>query len=140
MAAIWRRTARKVRLSPWSRTAETRPGDPASSPTLTMRSTQIGVLLGTAAYMSPEQAKGKTVDKRADIWAFGVVLIEMLTGRQLYGGETVSDTLAAVLLKEPPLDGLPSDTPPGLRRLLRRCLEKDPQQRLRDIGEMRIAI
>src|SRR5215468_9135354 len=116
------------------------PGDTASSPTLTMRSTQIGVLLGTAAYMSPEQAKGKTVDKRADIWAFGVVLIEMLTGRQLYGGETVSETLAAVLMKEPPLDGLPGDTPPGLRRLLRRCLAKDAQQRLRDIGEARIAI
>src|SRR6516225_4327842 len=120
--------------------AETAAGDPASSPTLTMRSTQLGVLLGTAAYMSPEQAKGKTVDKRADIWAFGVVLIEMLTGRRLYGGETVSDTLAAVLLKEPPLDGLPGDTPPGIRRLLRRCLEKDPQQRLRDIGEARITI
>jgi serine/threonine-protein kinase len=119
---------------------ETATSDPASSPTLTMRSTQMGVLLGTAAYMSPEQAKGKTVDRRADIWAFGVVLIEMLTGRQLYGGETVSDTLAAVLLKEPPLDGLPGDTPPGIRRLLRRCLAKDAQQRLRDIGEARIAI
>src|SRR5215468_671170 len=120
--------------------AETAPGDPASSPTLTMRSTQLGVLLGTAAYMSPEQAKGKTVDKRADIWAFGVVLIEMLTGRQLYGGETISDTLAAVLMKEPPLDGLPGDTPPGIRRLLRRCLAKDAQQRLRDIGDARIVI
>jgi serine/threonine-protein kinase len=120
--------------------AETAPGDPESSPTLTLRSTQMGLILGTAAYMSPEQAKGKTVDKRADIWAFGVVLAEMLTGRQLYGGETVSETLAAVLLKEPPLDGLPGDTPPGLRRLLQRCLAKDVQQRLRDIGEARIAI
>src|SRR5215472_8113028 len=120
--------------------AETTPGDPASSPTLTMRSTQIGVLLGTAAYMSPEQAKGKTVDKRADIWAFGVMLIEMLTGRRLYGGETLSDTLAAVLLKEPELDGLPGDTPPDIRRLLRRCLAKDAQQRLRDIGDARIVI
>ena len=89
---------------------------------------------------APEQAKGKTVDKRADVWAFGVVLIEMLTGRQLYGGETVSDTLAAGLLKEPRLDGLPGDTSPGIRRLLRRCLAKDAQQRLRDIGEARIAI
>jgi serine/threonine protein kinase len=121
-------------------TAEARPGDPASSPTLTMSSTQMGVLLGTAAYMSPEQAKGKTVDKRADIWAFGVVLIEMLTGRQLYGGETLSDTLAAVLLKEPELDGLPGDTPPDIRRLLRRCLVKDARQRLRDIGDARIVI
>src|SRR5215471_5861604 len=120
--------------------AETALGNPASSPTLTMRSTQIGVLLGTAAYMSPEQAKGKTVDKRADVWAFGVVLIEMLTGRRLYGGETVSDTLAAVLLKEPPLEGLTGDTPPGIRQLLRRCLAKDAQQRLRDIGDARIAI
>jgi Tol biopolymer transport system component/predicted Ser/Thr protein kinase len=120
--------------------AETAPGDPASSPTLTLRSTQLGVILGTTAYMSPEQAKGKTVDRRADIWAFGVVLAEMLTGRPLYGGETVSDTLAAVLLKEPPLDGLPGDTPSDIRRLLRRCLAKDAQQRLRDIGEARIAI
>src|SRR5215471_1971379 len=120
--------------------AETAPGDPASSPTLTMRSTQLGVLLGTAAYMSPEQAKGKNVDKRADVWAFGTVLYEMLTGRQLYGGETISDTLAAVLLKEPPLDGLPADIPNAIRRLLRRCLAKDAQQRLRDIGEARIVI
>src|SRR5215468_4949980 len=119
---------------------ETAPGDPASSPTLTMRSTQMGVLLGTAAYMSPEQAKGKSVDKRADIWAFGVVLIEMLTGRRLYGGETLSDTLAAVLMKEPALDGLPGDTPADIRRLLRRCLAKDAQQRLRDIGDARIVI
>src|SRR5215471_2246591 len=120
--------------------AETAPGDPASSPTLTMRSTQLGVLLGTAAYMSPEQAKGKPVDKRADIWAFGVVLIEMLTGRQLYNGDTISETLAAVLLKEPDLTGLPASTPAAIRRLLRRCLDKDPQERLRDIGEARIAI
>jgi serine/threonine-protein kinase len=121
-------------------TAETTVGDPHSSPTLTMRSTQMGVLRGTAAYMGPEQAKGKTVDKRADIWAFGVVLIEMLTGRRLYGGETLSDTLAAVLLKEPELDGLPGDTPTDIRRLLRRCLVKDAQQRLRDIGDARIVI
>jgi Tol biopolymer transport system component len=114
--------------------------DPDNSPTLTMRATQLGVILGTAAYMSPEQAKGKPVDKRADIWAFGVVLAEMLTGRQLYTGETVSEVVAAVLLKEPDLDGLPAKTPPGIFRLLRRCLTKDPQQRLRDIGEARIAI
>ena len=90
--------------------------------------------------MSPEQAKGKTVDKRGDIWAFGVVLAEMLTGRRLYNGDTISETLAAVLLKEPDLTGLPASTPAAIRRLLRRCLDKDPQERLRDIGEARIAI
>jgi Protein kinase domain/WD40-like Beta Propeller Repeat len=110
------------------------------SPTLTMRATQLGVILGTAAYMSPEQAKGKTVDKRADIWAFGVVVCEMLTGRQMYTGETISETLAAVLLKDPDLSALPAETPASIRRLLRRCLDKDPQRRLRDIGEARIAI
>jgi Tol biopolymer transport system component len=113
--------------------------DPASSPTLTMRATMAGVIMGTAAYMSPEQAKGKPADRRADIWAFGVVLAEMLTGRLLYTGETVSETLAAVLLKEPDFAGLPQ-IPATLRRLLDRCLNKDPQRRLRDIGEARIAI
>ena len=105
--------------------------NPADSPTLTMRATQAGVIMGTAAYMSPEQARGKTVDKRADVWAFGVVLYEMLTGRQLFSGETVSDTLAAVLTKEPDWDRAPAKT----RRLLRKCLEKDPKRRLRDIGD-----
>src|SRR5262245_15356740 len=114
---------------------ETAPGDPASSPTLTMRSTQMGVLLGTAAYMSPEQAKGKTVDKRADIWAFGVVLAEMLIGRALYTGETVSEVLASVIKDTPALDALPAATPLGIRHLLRRCLEKDPRRRLQAIGE-----
>jgi eukaryotic-like serine/threonine-protein kinase len=108
------------------------PGDnPADSPTLTMRATQAGVIMGTAAYMSPEQARGKTVDKRADIWAFGVVLYEMLTGARLFDGETVSDTLAHVLTKEPDWDRAPTQT----RRLLRKCLEKDPKRRLRDIGD-----
>ena len=88
------------------------------------------MILGTAAYMSPEQAQGKPVDKRADIWAFGVVLYEMLTGRRLFQGETVSDTLAAVLTKEPEWERVPTQ----VRRLLRRCLEKDPQKRLRDIS------
>src|SRR5207244_2041876 len=92
--------------------------DPASSPTLTMRATQAGVIMGTAAYMSPEQARGKTVDKRADIWAFGVVLYEMMTGTRLFEGETVSDTLAHVLTKEPDWDRVPAKT----RWLLRRCL------------------
>jgi Tol biopolymer transport system component len=115
-------------------------GDPRSSPTLTMRSTMAGVIMGTAAYMSPEQAKGKPVDRRADIWAFGVVLVEMLTGKSLYTGETVSETLAAVILKEPDLGGLTTDTPAKVKTLLRRCLDRDSSRRLRDIGEARIAI
>jgi len=115
--------------------------DPSKSPTLTGHAgTQAGVILGTAAYMSPEQARGKAVDKRSDIWAFGVVLFEMLTGRPAFGGETVSDIIAAVLARPPQLDALPVAAPPGLRQLLARCLEKDPKRRLRDIGEARIAI
>jgi Tol biopolymer transport system component len=114
--------------------------DLSQSPTLAHSGTQAGVILGTAAYMSPEQARGKPVDKRADIWAFGVLLYEMLTGRQLFAGETVSDVLAAVLRQE--LDWAP--VPPGLapahRRLLERCLERDPRRRLRDVGEARIAL
>jgi eukaryotic-like serine/threonine-protein kinase len=110
------------------------------SPTLTVAATQAGMILGTAAYMSPEQARGKTVDRRADIWSFGCVLYEMLTGKRLFEGETVSDTLAAVLKTEPDWDALPVDTPPRLRELVRRCLVKDPKQRLRDIGDARIAI
>jgi hypothetical protein len=106
-------------------------GDLADSPTLTMRATVAGVIMGTAAYMSPEQARGKTVDKRADIWAFGVVLYEMLTSLRLFEGETVSDTLAHVLTKEPDWDRAPAKT----RRLLRKWLEKDPKRRLRDIGD-----
>src|SRR5262249_53190009 len=108
-----------------------------SSPTLTMRATIAGFIMGTAGYMSPEQAKGKAVDRRADIWAFGVVLVEMLTGRPMYLGETVSETLAAVIMKEPEI---PQALPPHVRALLRRCLERDPQQRLQAIGEARIAI
>jgi serine/threonine-protein kinase len=114
--------------------------NPMSSPTLTMRATQMGVIMGTAAYMSPEQARGKPADKRADIWAFGVVLYEMLTGRQLFGGETISDTLAAVMRDTPDLSKLPPDTPPRIRRLLARCLPKDVKIRMRDIGEARILI
>ena len=114
--------------------------DPASSPTLTMRSTALGVIMGTAAYMSPEQAKGKPVDRRADIWAFGVVLMEMLTGRPLYTGETVSEILAAVIRDQPDIRRLPAGTPAAIRTLAQRCLDKDPQQRLRDIGEARIVI
>ena len=116
------------------------PGEGQDSPTLSFAATQVGVILGTAAYMSPEQARGKPADKRADIWAFGVVLHEMLTGKQLFGGETVSDTLAAVITKEPDWETLPPSTPPNIRQLLRRCLTKDAKQRLQAIGEARIAI
>ena len=114
--------------------------DPALSPTLTARSTQMGVIMGTAAYMAPEQARGKAVDKRADIWAFGVVLYEMLTGRRAFGGDDMSDILAAVLRQDVEWTALPADTPPRLRRLLQRCLERDTKTRLRDIGEARIEI
>ena len=114
--------------------------DSMSSPTLTMRATLAGTIMGTAAYMSPEQAKGKPVDRRADIWAFGIVLVEMLTARLMYSGETVSETLAAVIMKEPDLSGLPDATPVSIRKLLARCLDRDPQSRLRDIGEARIAL
>ena len=114
-------------------------GDPAASPTLTMRATMAGMIMGTAGYMSPEQAKGKPVDRRADIWAFGVVLVEMLTGRMMYTGETVSETLASVIKDQPDLGGLPAETPPAVRRMIRRCLDKDPLRRLQAIGEARIA-
>ncbi len=111
------------------------------SPTLTaVRGTELGMILGTAAYMAPEQAKGRPVDKRADIWAFGVVLFEMLTGKQLFGGETASETIAEVLKQEIDFKTLPAALPTGVERLLRRCLERDPQRRLRDIGEARIAL
>ena len=112
----------------------------SQSPTLAHTGTAAGLILGTAAYMSPEQARGKAVDKRSDIWAFGVVLFEMLTGQRLFDGETVSDVLAAVLTREPEWTALPSSTPPHLVQLLRRCLERNPKQRLRDIGEARLAL
>ena len=113
--------------------ARTASESPENSPTLTIGATEVGVILGTAAYMPPEQAKGKAVDKRADIWSFGVVLYELLTGERLFKGEDVSDTLAQVLTKQPDLDKAPAET----RKLLRRCLEKDPKKRLRDIGDAR---
>ncbi len=112
----------------------------ANSPTISIAATQAGVILGTAAYMSPEQAKGKSVDRRTDIWAFGCVLYEMLTGRQTFEGETVSDVLASVILRDPDWNSFPADTPASIRKLLRRCLAKDPKQRLQAIGEARIAI
>jgi serine/threonine protein kinase/Tol biopolymer transport system component len=113
--------------------------DLSQSPTLAATGTQAGVILGTAAYMSPEQARGKPVDKRADIWAFGAVLWEMLTGRPLFAGETVSDLLAGVLAREPEWAQL-SEGARGVRVLLERCLEKDPRKRLRDIGDVRFEI
>src|SRR5207253_823627 len=116
--------------------------DPQNSPTLTRTlGTQAGVIMGTAAYMSPEQAAGKSVDKRADIWSYGVVLFEMLTGERLFeGGETISHTLADVLRAPIDLLRLPGGTPPAIRDLLRRCLDRDVKNRLRDIGEARVAI
>ncbi len=110
-----------------------------NSPTLT-RATQLGVILGTAAYMAPEQAKGKRVDRRADIWAFGVVLFEMLAGERAFKGDDVSDVLAAVLRQDIDWKALPADTPLKVRRVLERCLERDPARRLRDIGDVWIGM
>ena len=115
-------------------------GDLENSPTLTVAATASGVILGTAAYMAPEQARGRAVDRRADIWSFGVVFYEILTGKRLFGGETVSDTLAAVLKMEPDWNALAPEVPPMIRRLLRRCLERDLKKRLQAIGEARITI
>jgi len=115
-------------------------GTMANSPTLTSAGTQLGVILGTASYMSPEQARGVAIDRRADVWAFGVVLYEMLTGSRLFEGETVSDVLAGVLKSEIDFDSLPSDTPPSIRRLLRRCLKRKPKNRLHDIADARIVV
>src|SRR5688572_24824678 len=102
--------------------------------------TGVGMIMGTAAYMSPEQAKGKAVDKRADIWSFGVILYEMLVGRALFQGETVSEVLASVIMRDPDLSGLPTNLPASLRHLIARCLVKDPKLRLRDIGEARLLL
>ena len=113
----------------------------SSSPTITSpMATMGGVLLGTAAYMAPEQARGKPVDKRADIWAFGVLLYEMITGRRPFHGETLSDTIASVLTGDPDVSAIPADTPHAVRTLIERCLQRDPKVRLRDIGEARIVL
>jgi serine/threonine-protein kinase len=117
--------------------ATTSAGNATMSPTLSIHATQAGIVLGTAAYMAPEQARGKPVDRRADIWAFGCVLYEMLTGRRAFGGDDMSVTLAAVIMKEPEWTALPSDMPIGVRRLLSRCLKKDPKERLRDVADAR---
>ena len=111
-----------------------------NSPTLSMHATQAGIILGTAAYMSPEQARGKPVDKRTDIWAFGAVLYEMLSGQRAMRGDDVADTLAAVLRQDLDATALPGSTPPSVRQLIARCLERDVRQRLRDIGEARIVL
>ena len=115
-------------------------GDPDQSPTLTAAATQMGVILGTAAYMSPEQAKGKVVDRRADVWAFGAVLYEMLTGQKPFAGDDVSDTLAAVLRADVDLDTLPDHTPGTLRRVISACLQRDPKQRVHDVADVRLAM
>ena len=116
-------------------------GDASQSPTISSPvMTRAGVIVGTAAYMSPEQARGKSVDKRTDIWAFGCVVYEILTGRAAFPGETLPDTIAAVLDREPDWSALPAGTAAGIGQLLRRCLEKDPKHRLRDIGDARIEI
>jgi Tol biopolymer transport system component len=107
---------------------------------VTMDQTESGLILGTAAYMSPEQARGRPVDKRTDVWAFGCVLFEMLSGRTTFAGDTVSDTIATILTREPAWDQLPDATPSEARRLLRRCLQKDPKQRLRDMGDARLEL
>ena len=112
----------------------------ANSPTITVGGTVAGLILGTAAYMSPEQARGRVVDKRTDVWAFGCVLYELLTGRAAFPGETVSDTIGAILNREPDWNQLPRGLPPGVLTLLRRCLEKDAKKRKRDIGDARAEI
>jgi serine/threonine-protein kinase len=139
-----------IKITPTSRVkildfglAKAMAADPSSSnvmnsPTLTARATEAGMILGTAAYMSPEQARGRAVDKRTDIWAFGAVLFEMLTGRRAFEGDTVSDTLAAVLKTDPDWSQLPPAMPAHLQALLKRCLERDVTRRLRDIGEARV--
>jgi serine/threonine-protein kinase len=117
----------------FSDTPDSAGSDPTNSPTITLGATAVGVVLGTAAYMAPEQAKGKRVDKRADIWSWGVVLYELLTGDRLFKGDDTADTLAQVLTKEPDLERVPT----RVRKLLARCLAKDPRKRLRDIADAR---
>jgi len=120
--------------------AEPAAADATSAPTATSGGTAAGVILGTAPYMSPEQARGKPLDRRTDIWSFGCVLYEMLGGKRCFGGETISDTLAQILEREPDWKVVPAGTPTVIRGLLQRCLQKDPRRRLRDVGEARIAI
>ncbi len=120
--------------------AEPSSADRAASPTVTSAGTVAGVILGTAAYMSPEQARGRPLDKRTDIWSFGCMLYEALTGQSAFAGETVSDSIAKILEREPDWDALPVDTPSEIRTLARRCMRKDPMRRQRDMGDVRVAI
>jgi serine/threonine-protein kinase len=120
-------------------TSETEPSELSNSPTVA-RPTAEGVILGTASYMSPEQARGKPIDERTDIWAFACCLFEVLTGRKAFDGESATDVLAAIIHKEPDWTALPRNTPPSIQRLLRRGLEKDLRRRLRDIGDARLDI
>src|SRR5262249_31887093 len=115
-------------------------GDLSNSPTLSMAATQQGVILGTASYMSPEQARGKRVDKRSDVWAFGCVLYEMLTGRAAFAGEDIPEILSRVLQREPEWALLPANVPPRIRELLRLCLQKDIRKRRSDVADVRIDI
>ena len=112
----------------------------ANSPTVTAQGTHVGVLLGTAAYMSPEQVRGRTADRRSDIWALGCVLYELTSGKSAFGGSGVADVLASVLTADPAWSALPSGTPPALRLCLQRCLQKDPRQRFHDVGDVRLAL
>ena len=115
-------------------------GGPNESATMTATATEMGVVVGTAAYMSPEQARGRPVDKRTDVWAFGAVLYEMLTGARPFAGDDLSETLAHVIDREPDWAALPASVPPVLASFLRRCLKKDPRERMRDIGDVRLAL
>src|SRR5262245_33338733 len=114
--------------------------DVASAPTLTAHATAAGVILGTAAYMAPEQARGRAVDRRADIWAFGIVMFEVLSATRPFRGKTTSETMAAIIKDAPDWTPLPAGVPVSLQSLIRRCLEKDPQRRLRDIGDARLVL
>lgn len=115
------------------------PVDPANSPTITTGATQDGIVMGTAAYMSPEQSSGKTVDKRTDVWLFGVVIYELLTGKKAFDGKTISHIIMHVIETEPDWPALPP-LPSGVHEVLERCLQKDPASRLRDIGDIRVLL
>src|SRR5258705_2388089 len=139
------RTDSTVKVLDFGLAKALQPSGPSSasamiSPTISIHGTQAGLILGTAAYMSPEQARGKPADRRADIWAFGVVLFEMLAGRRPFDDGDMSETLAGILKSEPAWEALPGATPVALSRLLRRCLQKDPRQRLQHIGDARLEI
>src|SRR5205823_4881823 len=129
-----------AKLATHDGTPEADSANQSQSPTITAGGTHDGLLLGTARYMSPEQARGQAVDKRTDIWAFGCVLYEMLPGQPAFPGATVTDTIAAIIEREPYWTRLPTALPAAIRTLLRRCLEKETSRRLRDIGDARLEI